>query len=127
MLAIRALSDVMGAEVLGVDLSLPMDNNHFERILEAFHRHLLLVFPGQRIDEAQQVVFSRRFGELQVHVLGRLMAHATQERFVFRHPLGTRDVVMWDNRCTMHCATRYDPGAERRVIYRTVVRGDVPV
>src|SRR5438270_12975931 len=75
MLAIRALSAVMGAEVLGVDLSSPLDRNHFERILEALHRHLLLVFPGQRIDEAQQVAFSRRFGELQVHVLDQ-----------YRHP-----------------------------------------
>ena len=65
----------MGAEVLGVDLSLPLDKNHFARILEAFHRHVLLVFPGQHIDEAQQVAFSRRFGELQVHVLDQ-----------YRHP-----------------------------------------
>jgi taurine dioxygenase len=60
-------------------------------------------------------------------LLERLMAHATQERFVFRHRWGTRDVLMWDNRCTMHCATHYDPGAERRVIYRTVVKGNVAV
>ena len=46
MLDIRPLSDAMGAEVLGVDLSLPLDKNQFDRILEAFHRHLLLVFPG---------------------------------------------------------------------------------
>ena len=49
------------------------------------------------------------------------MAHATQERFVFRYRWGTRDIVMWDNRCTMHCATPYDAAAERRVIHRTVV------
>jgi taurine dioxygenase len=53
-------------------------------------------------------------------LLEALMAHATQERFVFRHRWGPRDVVMWDNRCTMHCATPYDAGAERRVIHRTV-------
>ena len=51
----------MGAEVLGVDLSLPSDKNHLERMLEAFHRRLLLIFPGQHIDEAQRVDFSRRF------------------------------------------------------------------
>jgi taurine dioxygenase len=55
------------------------------------------------------------------------MAHATSERFVFRHKWGQRDVVMWDNRCTMHCATPYDAGAERRVLHRTVVKGDTPV
>ena len=53
-------------------------------------------------------------------LLDRLMAHATQERFVFRHRWGPRDVVMWDNRCTMHCATPYDAAGERRVLHRTV-------
>jgi alpha-ketoglutarate-dependent taurine dioxygenase len=270
---IRPLSRVMGGEVHGVDLSQPLDEASFGGIRQAFHRHLLLVFPEQRIDEAQQVAFSRRFGELQIHVLdqyrhpqfpeiyvlsnvarsgtttgehpdkgtlvwhsdlsfqrrpalatilyglevpraggdtlyadlcaayaaldeamkdrlagmtavhdldasrrrageppmsakqraaappvehtvvrthpdtGRktlyvsrhvshftamlrnesdelleaLMAHATREEFVFRHRWGARDVVMWDNRCTMHCATPYDAGAERRVLHRTVV------
>jgi taurine dioxygenase len=60
-------------------------------------------------------------------LLESLMAHATRERFVFRHRWGPREVVMWDNRCTMHCATPYDAGAERRVLHRTVVIGDVPV
>jgi len=53
-------------------------------------------------------------------LLDRLMAHATHERFVFRHRWGPRDVVMWDNRCTMHCATPYDAAGDRRVIHRTV-------
>ena len=54
-------------------------------------------------------------------LLDQLMAHATSERFVFRHRWGPRDVVMWDNRCTMHCATPYDAAGERRVLHRTVV------
>ena len=54
-------------------------------------------------------------------LLDALMEHATQERFVFRHRWGPRDVVMWDNRCTMHCATPYDASGERRVLHRTVV------
>ena len=60
-------------------------------------------------------------------LLEELMAHATQARFVFRNNWQTSDVVMWDNRCTMHCATEYDASEERRVIHRTVVKGDVPV
>ena len=276
---VRSLSAVMGAEVRGLDLSRPLSPEKFDTVLKAFHRHLLLVFPDQHIDEAQHIAFSRRFGELQVHVLdqyrhpqyceiyvlsnvgktgeptgshpdkgtlvwhsdlsfqkrpalatvlygievprrggdtlyadmhaayealdpktknrlnglkavhdldasrrrageppmtakqraeappvehpavrthadtGRkilyisrhvshfagisrdesdelleqLLAHATKDEFVFRHKWGSRDVVMWDNRCTMHCATPYDAAAERRVLHRTVVRGDVPV
>lgn len=267
------LSQVMGAALPEVDLSRPLDDAQLEGIREAFRRHMLLVFPAQSLTEQQQIAFSRRFGELQVHVLdqyrhpqhpeiyllsnvgkdgkttgshpdkgtlvwhsdlsfqrrpalatilyglevprvggdtlfadmcaaydaldastksrlkdlkavhdldasrmrageppmsaaqraaappvehpvvrehpetGRkmlyisqhvshfsnpnkkestalleeLLAHSTQERFVFRHRWGPRDVVMWDNRCTMHCATPYDAAAERRVIHRTVV------
>jgi taurine dioxygenase len=60
-------------------------------------------------------------------LLERLMSHATKDEFVLRHKWGSRDVVMWDNRCTMHCATPYDADAERRVLHRTVVKGNVPV
>jgi alpha-ketoglutarate-dependent taurine dioxygenase len=40
---------------------------------------------------------------------------------MFRHCWGPRDVLMWDNRCTMDCATSHDAGAERRVMQPTVV------
>ena len=270
----------MGAEVRDVDLSRALDDDTARAVRAAFVRHMLLRFADQRLDEAQQIAFSRLFGELQVHVLdqyrhpqhpeiyvlsnvdaatgrtighhpdkgtltwhsdlsfqrcpalatilygietpsvggqtqfadmaaaydaldeamkrrlaglraihdldvsrrrmgeppmteaqrrqtppvdhplvrthpgnGRkllyisrhvshidglpreqsdalldqLMDHATQPRFVFSYRWRPRDVVMWDNRCTMHRATGYDTSAERRVIHRTVVLGDVPV
>jgi taurine dioxygenase len=63
----------MGAEVRGIDLLRALDD--FREIQEAFDRYLLLVFPAQRIDEPQQIGFSRRFGEMQVHVLDQ-----------YRHP-----------------------------------------
>jgi len=72
---VNKLGPVMAAEVAGVDLSRPLDEDLFGKIREAFHRHLLLVFPKQHIDGAQQIAFSRRFGELQVHVLDQ-----------YRHP-----------------------------------------
>jgi taurine dioxygenase len=75
---VNQLSPVMGAEIAGVDLSQPPGESVFQKIRDAFHRHLLLVFPDQRIDEAQQIAFSRRFGELQVHVLDqRRVLHRT--------------------------------------------------
>lgn len=277
---IAPLSAHVGATVHGVDLSRPLDDDAFAAVRDAFHRHMLLRFPDQHLNEAQQVAFSRRFGELQVHVLdqyrhpqhpeiyvlsnvdrttgrtigqhpdkgtltwhsdlsfqrrpalatilhgietpsvggetqfadmatafdalsdamkarlsglramhdldhsrrrmgeppmteaqrlqappvdhpvvrthpdtGRrilyiswhvshivglaphdsdalldeLMRHATQPRFVFSYRWSRGDVLMWDNRSTIHRATAYDTSAERRVIHRTVVLGDVPV
>jgi taurine dioxygenase len=68
-LDIRPLSDVLGAEVLGLDLAGPLAQEDFEAIHAAHLRHHVLVFRDLRITPAQQVAFSRRFGPLQIHVL----------------------------------------------------------
>jgi alpha-ketoglutarate-dependent 2,4-dichlorophenoxyacetate dioxygenase len=59
-------------------------------------------------------------------LLAELERHATQARFVYRHRWRDNDVLMWDNRCTMHCVTPYDAAKERRVVHRAVVQGDRP-
>jgi taurine dioxygenase len=277
-LTMRPLSPVMGVEISGVVVSGPVDDATFAAINDAFLRHLLVCFPGQTLDQTQHVAFSRRFGDLQVHVLdqyrspthpeiyvlsnvtktgettgehpdkgtlvwhsdlsfqarpalatllygievpkvggdtlyanmyaaydalpeamkkriaglraihdldasrqragappmtekqrqeappvehplvrthpetGRkclyishhamriagmpeaegvalleeLMVHATQPQFVYAHRWKQGELVMWDNRCTMHKATGYDARGERRVMNRTVVKGDIP-
>ncbi|MSP87730.1 MAG: TauD/TfdA family dioxygenase [Alphaproteobacteria bacterium] len=277
-LSIRPLAERLGAEILDVDLSQPLDNVVFAAIRGAFEQRLLLVFPDQHLDEAAQIAFSRRFGALEIHVLNqyldtrfpelyvlsnigpdgkprgqhpdrgtmlwhtdlsftrvpsyatilygvetaasggdtlfadmlsayealpdatrreiadlravhdlarsrirsgddpltpeqqakappvvhplvrlhpngrrglylgshashidgwaqeageallaRLLAHATEDRFVHRHRWHRGDLVMWDNRATLHRATSYDTGRDRRVVRRTVVTGEVPV
>ena len=57
-------------------------------------------------------------------VLDEIQAYATQERFVYRHVWRRHDVLMWDNRCTMHAATPFDTETELRTIWRTVVDGE---
>lgn len=59
-------------------------------------------------------------------LLADLEAHATKPEFVYRHKWQVDDVLMWDNRCTMHCVEPYDAAKERRAVHRVVVRGDVP-
>jgi alpha-ketoglutarate-dependent 2,4-dichlorophenoxyacetate dioxygenase len=51
-----------------------------------------------------------------------LTEHATRRRFVYAHRWQPFDLVMWDNRCTMHRARRYDPN-EKRDMRRTTVAG----
>jgi taurine dioxygenase len=55
-------------------------------------------------------------------MLDRLIGHATQERFVHRHVWRRHDVVLWDNRRSMHRATA-DYGDERREMHRILLRG----
>jgi alpha-ketoglutarate-dependent 2,4-dichlorophenoxyacetate dioxygenase len=53
-------------------------------------------------------------------LLDELTAFATQEQFVYTHDWQVGDLVVWDNRCTMHRGRPYDL-AQRRVLHRTTV------
>lgn len=55
-------------------------------------------------------------------LLDELIAHATHSRFVWKHQWQVGDLVMWDNRCTMHRRTPFDD-RQRRVMWRTQVFG----
>jgi len=59
----------LGAEVVGLDLSLPLAMSDLARLHRAHLDHHVLVFRDQHITPAQQVDFSRHFGALQIHVL----------------------------------------------------------
>jgi alpha-ketoglutarate-dependent 2,4-dichlorophenoxyacetate dioxygenase len=54
-----------------------------------------------------------------------LTEHATQSRFVYAHKWRPFDLVMWDNRCTMHRVRRYD-ATRVRDMRRTTVAGAAP-
>ncbi len=54
---------------------------------------------------------------------GKLMEHAIRDDFVYRHNWEKGDVVMWDNRATMHRVTDYDARRHRRVMQRTELLG----
>jgi alpha-ketoglutarate-dependent 2,4-dichlorophenoxyacetate dioxygenase len=58
-------------------------------------------------------------------LLNDLKEHATQPRFVYVHKWKVHDLVMWDNRQTMHRGRRYDE-SQARDVRRTTVAGDAP-
>ncbi|MGI9425393.1 MAG: TauD/TfdA dioxygenase family protein [Hyphomicrobiaceae bacterium] len=58
-----------------------------------------------------------------VKLIAELTDFAEQDQFVCRHQWETDDIVMWDNRCTMHYVTPHDP-TERRVMHRTTIAGE---
>lgn len=55
-----------------------------------------------------------------------LVQFALRPEFQYTHRWRKNDVVMWDNRFTMHTATEYDRTRYRRLIWRTSVRGEMP-
>jgi alpha-ketoglutarate-dependent 2,4-dichlorophenoxyacetate dioxygenase len=58
-------------------------------------------------------------------LLRDLNEHATQPQFVYVHKWRVGDLVIWDNRQTMHRARRYDE-SQPRDMRRTTVAGDAP-
>ena len=58
----------------------------------------------------------------QAHALvDELVAHATQRQFVYTHRWRLHDLVMWDDRCTMHRGTEFDDLRWRRDMQRATV------
>ncbi|WP_439816669.1 TauD/TfdA dioxygenase family protein [Zavarzinia sp. CC-PAN008] len=61
----------LGADITGLDLSRPLGPATFQRLVEAWSRHLVLRFRGQALDDGALIGFSQRFG-----VLDRAPIHA---------------------------------------------------
>lgn len=61
-------------------------------------------------------------------ILEFLFAHTIQPQFRYDFRWSPGDVVMWDNRSTMHSATTRDlPAGQHRTLYRTTVQGERPI
>jgi taurine dioxygenase len=95
--AIKAFDAPLGAEVLGLDLSRPLSDDDFARLHRAHLDYHVLVFRDQHITPGQQVVFSRRFGPLQIHVLRQFQLASDPEVLVISNirengqPIGLGD------------------------------------
>ena len=68
---------------------------------------------GMADDEARQLI-------------DELTAHATQRQFVHAHRWREKDLVMWDNRCTMHRGMAFDDQRYKRDMRRATVSDVAP-
>ncbi len=58
-------------------------------------------------------------------LLSALFDHSERPEFVYEHEWMVGDLLLWDNRCSMH-ARRDFPDNERRLMWRTTVSGEAP-
>jgi alpha-ketoglutarate-dependent taurine dioxygenase len=78
---VHPFTGAIGAEIRGVDLREPLDEDTWREVREAFDDYLVVTFPKQPITHEQHLAFSRRFGELmqmpQLHAAeGQDLIHA---------------------------------------------------
>ncbi len=76
---VRPLSDLMAAEVIGLDLSQPFDKETRDAVYRAFLEYQVLAFRGQKLTKDEQVAFTEQFGTLE--------RHAARNRGTATHPL----------------------------------------
>jgi taurine dioxygenase len=93
----RPTGSALGAEILGIDLSQPLDDPAFDELVALFHRYEVVFLRDQHITPDQHVAFSRRLGELEVHVRKDCLRPGYPEIFVVSNiiengrPIGSQD------------------------------------
>ncbi len=70
---VNRLGNRFAAEVVGIDLARPLSADEFAAVRDAWFDAGVIVFRDQHLSPAQHVAFSRRFGELIVHVMHRFL------------------------------------------------------
>jgi taurine dioxygenase len=61
---VRPMTGALGAEITGLDLSQPMDDDTFEEFKNAWHRYQVLFFRDQELTPEQHIALGKRFGEI---------------------------------------------------------------
>ena len=81
-MTVEPVSDALGAEITGIDVGAPLDEDTFGEITRAFLTHQVLVFRDQSLTPEQQIAFSRRFGDLVIRVSSKFLLPEHQEILV---------------------------------------------
>jgi len=76
------ITDVVGTEVRGTDVSQPISPSDFERIYQAWIDTTILLFRGQSLTSAQQLAFTEKFGEVVSYTRSRFSASESPEILV---------------------------------------------
>ena len=69
---VRRCEAACGAEIV-FDLSRPIDEPAFGEIERLFHDNIVVFFRDQRLTSEQHIAFSRRFGELEIHIVKKYL------------------------------------------------------
>ena len=92
-ITIRTISEAFAAECVGIDLSAPINDPTLGKIKDAFAAHPVLLFRGQSLTPEQQIAYSRKFGELEIHVSKQYLLSEHPEILLLtneRNPDGSR-------------------------------------
>ena len=90
----------------------PIVRTHPETRRKALYVNRLMTFTVEGMDDGEGSA-----------VLDQLFDHMEQDQFIYAHKWRVGDLILWDNRCTLHARTDFSD-RERRLLRRHVVEGD---
>lgn len=108
---VRPLTPSFGAEVRGVDLARDHDPASVAAIRELWHRHQLLLFRDQSLEEPELVRFSRGLGPLEIHLRTEYLSPDNPEILFISNIVedGRRIGILSDNEVGWHYDQIYLP------------------
>lgn len=83
---VAPVAGALGAEIGGVDLSQPLDDQVFDEVLRAFLDHQVIFFREQTLTPESQKAFASRFGPLHVHPYAKSLPGHPEVMPVIREP-----------------------------------------
>jgi len=100
---IKPLSEALGAEILGVDLSHDLSSESWEKIFSVWLTYKVIVFRGQSLSDKNQMNFAKLFGDLQVvrsatHLVGEDQA----VMHVANRPVNGKPGILPDGEMNFH-------------------------
>ena len=69
---VRKCDAALGAEIV-FDLAQPIDDRTFAELERLFHDNIIVFFRDQRLTDQQHIAFSRRLGELEIHIVKKYL------------------------------------------------------
>ena len=90
----------------------PIVRTHPDTRRKALYVNRLMTWSVEDIDEAEGKA-----------LLSQIFTHIEQDQFIYTHKWRVGDLVLWDNRCTLHARTDFSD-KERRMLRRVVIAGD---
>lgn len=104
------LTPVLGAEIHEVDLSQPVTDAAVQQINKALSEYGVLLFRGQDITPAQHIDFSRKFGEIDIHVLNEYQFPDHPEVFVISNVVESgKHIGAYGGATHFHSDLSYNP------------------
>ena len=114
---------------LSKELSERKNKGHYDKLDPVIHplvrRHPSTKKPSLFLSPHTMVSIQNYDSKKGRELLDQLIEHSIQPQYVYKHSWTNHDIVMWDNRCTMHSVEPFDNNNIKRIMHRVTLVGDL--